>query len=63
MTVKASRAGGNDRATFQHTTQTLEVGSRPVGKIAQCPLTDPYRLRGSSRAAGSRAVGSVPEQL
>ena len=39
MTVKASRFGGNDRATFQHTTQTLDVGCGPVGKIAQCALT------------------------
>ena len=31
--------GGNDRATFQHTTQTLDVGCGPVGKIAQCALT------------------------
>ena len=31
--------GGDDRAALEHAAQTLDVGSGPVGKIAQCALT------------------------
>jgi len=34
------RLGGDDRAALEDAAQTLDVGCRPVGKIAQCALTN-----------------------
>jgi hypothetical protein len=32
--------GGNDGAAFEHAAQAFNVGRGPVGKIAQCALTN-----------------------
>jgi len=53
---------GDDSAALEHAAQPFNVGRGPVGKIAQVRFA-PCRLRGSSRAAGSRVASSDSERL